>query len=47
MLLFVPLLAAAAASAEPAGDMPVINPKANQPRATKRASAGRSPKRNS
>ena len=31
MLLFVPLLAAAAASAEPAGDMPVINPKANQP----------------
>lgn len=31
MLLFVPLLAAAAASAEPVGDMPVINPKANQP----------------
>jgi hypothetical protein len=31
MLLFVTLFAAAAASAEPVGDMPVINPKASQP----------------
>ena len=31
MLLFVTLLAAAAASPEPIGDMPVINPKADQP----------------
>ena len=30
MLLLVPLLAAAA-SAQPIGDMPTINPKANQP----------------
>ena len=30
MLLFVPLLAAAA-SAQPIGDMPLINPKAGQP----------------
>ena len=34
MLLFATLLAAgAAASAEPIGDMPIINPKANQPSA--------------
>ena len=31
MLLFVTLFAAAAASPEPIGDMPVINPKADQP----------------
>ncbi len=34
MLLFVTLLAAAtSASPEPIGDMPIINPKANQPAA--------------
>jgi hypothetical protein len=31
MLLFATLFAAAAASAEPIGDMPVVNPKASQP----------------
>jgi hypothetical protein len=31
MLLFVTLLAAAAASPQPIGDRPVINPKASQP----------------
>ena len=31
MLLIATMLAAAAASAEPVGDMPIINPKANQP----------------
>jgi hypothetical protein len=31
MLLFVALLAAAAAAPQPIGDMPVINPKASQP----------------
>ena len=31
MLLFVALLAAAAASSQPIGDMPIINPKAGQP----------------
>ena len=31
MLLFATMLAAAAASAQPIGDMPVIDPKAGQP----------------
>jgi hypothetical protein len=31
MLLIATMLAAAAASAEPLGDMPIINPKAGQP----------------
>ena len=31
MLLFAPLLLAAAASAEPIGDMPVVDPKSGQP----------------
>ena len=47
MLLFVALLAAAAASPAPIGDMPVINPKASQPAncpATSRYEASRAGK---